>query len=185
MSREIDGVRASYSKSRNTQSSQNRCLAKICRSPRFRRTLFETRLSSEDISGLVLRILDLDLVVAAGGTDFRTADDVEERTAEKDFKGGLLDNLDLKEDLDRTELNRVVFDNSKSHSSSSVGRFHRHSTVRDKRDLKTLPDFLPHDDNLSSSIKDTLGLNSRGEGRVDNTKREAGSRSRGTRVVLD
>ena len=105
--------------------------------------------------------------------------------AEKDFEGGLLDDLDLKEDLDRTELNGVVFDNSKSHSSSSVGGFHRHNIVRDKRDLKTLPDVLPHDDNLSSSIKDTLGLDSRGEGRVDNAKREAGSRSRGTRVVLD
>ena len=70
MSREIDGVRASYSKNRSTQSSQNRRLVKICRSPRFRRTLFETRLSSEDVGGLVLRILDSDLVVATGGTDF-------------------------------------------------------------------------------------------------------------------
>ena len=167
------------------QSSQNHRLAKICRSPRFQRTLFETRLSSEDVGGLVLRILDSDLVVAAEGTDFQAADDVEERTAKKDFKGGLLDDLDLKEDLDRTELNRIVFDNSESHSSSSIGGLHRHSTVRDKRDLKTLPDVLSHDDNLSSSIKDTLGLNSRGEGRVDDPKREAGSRRRGTRVVLD
>ena len=167
------------------QSSQNCRLAKICCSPRFRGTLFETRLSSEDICGLVLRILDSDLVVAAGGTDFRAADDIEEGTAEKDFEGGLLNDLDLKEDLDRTKLNRIVFNNSQSHSSGSVGGLHRHSTVRDKRDLKTLPDILPHDDNLSSSIKDTLGLDSRGKGRVDDTKREAGSRSRGTRVVLD
>ena len=82
MSREIDGIRASYSKNRSTQSSQNCHLAKICCSPRFQRMLFETRLSSEDVGSLVLGILDSDLVVAARGTDFQAADDVEERTAE-------------------------------------------------------------------------------------------------------
>jgi hypothetical protein len=54
----------------------------------------------------------LDLVSSTGATDFCTAGDVKEGSAEEDFEGGVLDDLDLKIDRDWSQLDGVILHES-------------------------------------------------------------------------
>ena len=92
--------------------------------------LAHARLRREHIGLTGLGVLDSNLVISSRSTDFGTTDDVEEGSSEKDFEGGVINDLNLEVDCNRTELDGVILDKTESHSSSSVRGLHRHCVVR-------------------------------------------------------
>jgi hypothetical protein len=112
------------------------------------------RRRGEDIRSLCLGIPDLDNVVSSGVADVRTAGHLEEGTSEQDFKGGILDDLNLEEDRDLADGNAKVLDESESHRSGGVSRFHLHGFISGEGNVQLLPDIFPHHNDLSSTIQD-------------------------------
>ena len=74
-------------------------------------------LRCEHIGLTGLGVLDSNLVISSRGTDFRATDDVEEGSSEEDFEGGVIDDLNLEVDCNRTKLDGVILDETEGHSS--------------------------------------------------------------------
>lgn len=75
----------------------------------------DSRFRREHVRDSRLGIFHVDAVLAASITHFGTPSDIEEGTPEEYFEGCILDDLNLKVDGDRPELDRVILQPSESH----------------------------------------------------------------------
>lgn len=114
----------------------------------------------------------MNLVVSSGATDLGAAGDVEEGSSEENFEGGVVDDLDLEVDGDRSKLDGLVLDESQSHRPRRICRLHTHRLAGGNRRSELLPNISPHDNYLSSAIEDALWLDSVGESWEDDSERE-------------
>ena len=63
--------------------------------------LAHARLRREHIGLTGLWVLDSNLVISSRGTDFGATDDILEGSSKEDFKGGIVDDLNLEIDCNR------------------------------------------------------------------------------------
>ena len=62
----------------------------------------------------------MDLMTSSGAADLGTTGNIEEWSTKEDLEGSVIDDLYLEVDGDRSELDRLVLDESQSHCSSRV-----------------------------------------------------------------
>jgi hypothetical protein len=111
--------------------------------------------------------------------------DIEERATKQYFEGGVFDNLNLEMDDDRSETNWMVLDEAYCPNGTGVRRFHCHSLRSNNWNTHFLPNILAHNDNLSTAIENTLGLDVWSEGREDNAEGEGNSCRRRNIVLFE
>ena len=65
-------------------------------------------LSGEGIGDSSLRILNVDLMITSRAADFCAAGDIKEKSPKEDLKGGVVNDLDLEIDGNRSKLHWLV-----------------------------------------------------------------------------
>lgn len=130
----------------------------------------EARFRHEHIGSAGVRVANFYRVVASWLVPLAATQDIEEGTTELDFKGSLVDDLDLEMDGHRSECDWNVLQHSHRLILRRVRRFHPHRLVRNDRVVQTFPNVTTHRDDLGTTTEDTLGLHPWSERWVDDTK---------------
>ena len=95
----------------------------------------EARMGDDLESASDVGIVDEEGMVTTSLAHFGTARHVEERPAEENLEGSVLDDLKLELNDDFAETDRIILDDSDGESGLRVGSFHLHDLVRGERDV--------------------------------------------------
>ena len=122
-------------------------------------------------------------MVTTHPADLRTTNRVEERSSQEHLESGFLDHMDLEVDGKGTYRHWEIFDLTERFGRLRIGRFH-HDSSRGTEDRTgdLLVDIFPHDHNLSSVVKNTLGSGPVGESGMNDSKGQG--RGGGYRVIF-